>query len=282
MPITTRTLPASAYAVLLTLGLIAAPATGQAPAGDVRRVEGKAAVARTAALQPAPLKARDNLFLRDLVTTGEQSKAQLLLLGKAVVTMREQSALRITEVPGVATVEMTDGRLKLALLKDRVKPGERVDVKTPNAITAVRGTVVVVEVLPGATSRFTVLSGFVDVWGLDPTTGRPTGNPVRLNALQQATVTALNPPSAPQTISRSEGQLIDATYTFALKPAAPDADVLKRQTEQAARDAASVQGPGGSLVQPGGQGGPPDVSGDAIRARSVPTPPPSGRSPRGN
>jgi hypothetical protein len=284
MAITTRRLAGSMLTLALGLGTAMTPAVAQMPAaGNVSRLEGTAAVARTAAA-PAPLKARDDVYLRDLVTTGAQSKAQLLLGRKAMITMREQSALRITEVPGVATVEMTDGRLRLALLKDRLKPGERIDVKTPNAITAVRGTVVVVEVVPassGATSRVTALSGFVEVWTLDPATGQPSGAPLRLNALQQTTVSGLNAPSPPQPISRSEAQLIDATYAFGLKPGAPTADVLKKQADQAAKDAALVQTSGGNLV-PSGSGGPPEVSGDAIRSRNAVTPPPPSRPMRPN
>src|SRR5436190_5640113 len=138
-------LAGSAFAVALTLGMAAAAAAQTSTAGAVERVEGTAAVARTAAPQGAQLKAKDDVFVRDLVTTGQQSKAQLLLAGKATVTMREQSALRITEVPGVSTVEITDGTLKLAVIKDRMKVGERIDVKTPNAITAIRGTTIVTE-----------------------------------------------------------------------------------------------------------------------------------------
>src|SRR5436190_24184634 len=136
---TTR-LAGSAIAVALTLG-IAASAVAQAPrAGEMSRVEGTVAVARTNAPDGTPLKQKDPVYARDLVSTGQLSKAQLVLGGKALVTMREQSALRITSVPGIATVEITDGLLKLAVFKDKMKAGERIDVKTPNAITAVRGT----------------------------------------------------------------------------------------------------------------------------------------------
>ena len=73
----------------------------------------------------------------------------------------------ITEIPGsVSTVDMTDGRLKLIVAKDKLKPGERIDVKTPNAVTAVRGTTIITEILrtpTGVTTLLSVLNGFVDV-----------------------------------------------------------------------------------------------------------------------
>ena len=285
----TRMLAGAAVVASLTLGPLA-PAAAQAPAaGTVTRVEGTAAVARTAIPQPAPLKTRDSLYLRDLLTTGEQSRAQLLLGGKATVTMRERSVLRITEDPGVSTVDITDGKLKLAVLKDRMKAGERVEVKTPNAVTAVRGTVVVVEVVrtpSGVTSRITVLIGSVEVTRIDPATGRPTGAPLAVNALQQTVVDGLKPPSAPQAIPRPDGEALEATFAFGLKPGSTaNADLLKRQVEQAASDAAKLPPAGaGGRVQPGAPGAGPGLSGDDIRSRSgVIVPPTGGGSPtRGN
>jgi len=285
----TRMLGGAAMMVGLTLGLVPVAAAQAPAAGTVTRVEGTAAVARTAIPRPTPLKTRDSLYLRDLLTTGEQSRAQLLLGGKATVTMRERSALRITEDPGVSTVEMTDGKLKLAVLKDRMKAGERVEVKTPNAVTAVRGTVVIVEVVrtpSGIASVVTVLIGSVEVTRFDPATGRPTGTPLVVNALQQTVVDGVKPPSAPQAIPRAEGERLEASFAFGLKPAATaDADLLKRQVEQAASDAAKLPPAGaGGRLQPGAPGAGPGLSGDDIRSRSGVVTPPTGSGPptRGN
>lgn len=266
-----------AVALALTLG-IAATAAAQAPtAGEVGRVEGVAAVARVAAPQGTPLKIKDALFLRDLVTTGQQSKVQLFLgqkgRPKATVTMREQSSLRITEVPGVATVDMSDGLLKLSVLKDRMKPGDRVDVKTPNAITAVRGTTIVVEVSTtpsGPTTRLTVLNGVVDITPIDPVTGAPRGAPVRVNDLQQTSVTGAGTPTPPQPVNRNDAIRLDSTFAFKLSPTATGDDLLKRQLEQAASDATKLQG---ATKLPGGTGETgPMVTGDDIRSRTTPVP----------
>jgi len=274
--------PRTLVAIALTLGLVT-PAAAQTPrAGEVSRVEGTVAVARSTTPEATPLKSKDSVFYRDLVSTGEQSKAQLLLGGKATVTMREQSRLRITEVPGsVSTIDMTDGRLKLIVAQDKLKPGERIDVKTPNAVTAVRGTTIVTEILrtpTGVTTLLSVLKGFVDITPLDPVTGRPSGPPVRVNDLQQTTVAGTNPPTPPVPISRNDAIRLDATFAFKLQTAPVDSDLVKRQTEQAAKDAAKVQS-GGPL--PGTGDGGPAITGDDIRSRSgVPRPlPPAGGSP---
>jgi len=275
-----------AIALAFTFG-VAATAAAQTPkAGEVSRVEGTAAVARTAAPQGTPLKAKDQVFLRDLVTTGEQSKAQLLLGGKAIVTMREQSALRITEVPGVATVEITDGLLKLAVNKDKMKPGDRIDVKSPNAITAVRGTTIVVQVLKtpaGPMTLLSVLNGFVEITPIDPATGAPKGPPVKVSDLQQTTVPAGGVPAPPQPINRNDAVKLDASFAFKLIPVSSD-DVLKRQLEQASSDASKLKAPDTKLPGGGDSGGP-TVSGDDIRSRNIPlptAPPPRPPSTRGN
>ena len=276
--------PRTLVAIALTLGLVT-PAAAQTPrAGEVTRVEGTAAVARSTTPEATPLKSKDSVFYRDLVSTGEQSKAQLLLGGKATVTMREQSRLRITEVPGsVSTIDMTDGRLKLIVAKDKLKPGERIDVKTPNAVTAVRGTTIITEILrtpSGVTTLLSVLNGFVDVTPLDPVTGGPSGPPVRVNDLQQTTVAGTNPPTPPVPISRNDAIRLDATFAFKLQTAPVDSDLVKRQTEQAAKDAAKIQSSSGPL--PGTGDGGPAITGDDIRSRSGvtrPLPPAGGSSP---
>ncbi|HET7340274.1 MAG TPA: FecR family protein [Methylomirabilota bacterium] len=276
-----RTIPrsaaASALALLLTLGVLAPARAQESSAGHVTRLEGTAAVARTATPQPLPLKPPDKVYLRDLVTTAEQSRAQLLLGGKALVTIREQSSLRINEVPGGSTIDVTDGKLKVYVGKDHLKPGERIEVRTPTAITAVRGTAWITEVIkrPSAPplSRITVLDGIVEVTPLDPVTGRPSGQVVRLSPLQQLEVDGTTP-GTPVVISRADADRLDATFAFALK-AGPgtNADLLKRQVDQAASDAAKRD-----LLPPGTGGTTPSLSGDDLRSRSgiaplPPTPP---------
>ena len=283
MHIHPHTLTGSAIVAALTLGLLAAAAAQTTKAGDIQRLEGTAAVQRTSAPEGTPLKVKDDVFVRDLLTTGEQSKAQLRV-GRALVTMRELSKLRITEVPGsTSTVDMTDGKLKL--FAKELKAGERIDVKTPNAVTAVRGTTIVVEVLhppTGVMTLLSVLNGFVEMTPLDPVTGRPSGPPMRVNDLQQTTVTGSNPPTTPVPINRNDAIRLDATFAFKLQTTPVDSDLVKRQAEQAAKDAAKIQG-GGTL--PGTGDGGPVISGDDLRTRSGvtgPLPPAGVRPPSRN
>ena len=85
-------------------------------------------------------------MVEDTVTTGDKSLARMLLGGKAVVTVRERSTVTITEVPGRSTIDLDSGKFALAVAREKMRPGEEIQIRTPNAIAGVRGTVVVTEV----------------------------------------------------------------------------------------------------------------------------------------
>ena len=136
-------------------------AAAQAPrAGVVTTLEGAVTVTR-AALPPQPLKFKDDVFVDDTVTTGERSIARMLLGGRAVVTVRERSALTLTEVPGKATLDLAAGKIAIAVAKEKMRPGESIEIRAANAVAGIRGTVVVAEVA-GAAATFWVLHGQID------------------------------------------------------------------------------------------------------------------------
>jgi hypothetical protein len=248
--------------------------SAQAPrAGVVTTLQGTATVARATAPQPAPLRFRDDVFLQDHIVTGERSLVRILLGGKAVVTVRERSALTIHETPTTSTIEIGSGKIALAVAKARMKPGESVQIRTPNAMAGVRGTVVIAEVTPdpanGAiTTRFTLLTGIVDVARLDAGTGQPTGTPVTLQPLQAITVTGAMPASAVRAISRAEAQSLAADYKVSLPPPPPPANtqVTEQQIEIAVRHSAELTG---SQPGAGAAGGRLAVTGDAGESAGV-------------
>jgi len=137
----------SLVGLVLAMYLLPAPAFAQTTkAGVVTTLEGNVTAVRAVMPQPVLLKFRDDVFLQDRVATGDQSFARLLLGGKAVISIRERSAVTITEVPGRSTVEIESGKIALSVARDRMVPGEVIDIKTPNAVAGVRGTVVVAQV----------------------------------------------------------------------------------------------------------------------------------------
>src|SRR4030095_16770106 len=183
--------------LVLAMYLLPAPAFAQTTkAGVVTTLEGNVTAVRAVVPQPVPLKFRDDVFLQDRVVTGDQSFARLLLGGKAVISIRERSAVTITEVPGRSTVAIESGKLALSVARDRMVPGEVIDIKTPNAVAGVRGTVVVAQVTyslgPGGarepTSNLWVIRGLVEAVHTN-TQGAPLGAPVTLNPQQSFNAT---------------------------------------------------------------------------------------------
>lgn len=168
------------------------------PVGVVTTLEGQAVVSRAAlSQQPLPLKFKDRVFFKDRLSTKERSIARVLLMEKAIITVRELSTLTITEAaePRRASVlDMASGKVSLAVARLRMTQGESVEVRTPHAVIGVRGTFLVVEVIPVSTAQPTsepeaavtniyLLEGAVEVF----THGAPT-TPIPLGALQSISI----------------------------------------------------------------------------------------------
>src|SRR5882672_3339640 len=162
------------FLVVVPLILTPVVSWAQAPElGVVTTLQGQASVARASGPGALPLKFKDAVFDRDRIQTGEESIVKVLMGGKAIVTIRELSVLTITEELGKTTINLTSGKIAVGVVKQRMQPGERLEVHTPNAVAAVRGTVFVVEVTqqgaqgtPGplaANTLVTCVNGVVDV-----------------------------------------------------------------------------------------------------------------------
>jgi hypothetical protein len=187
------------------------PGWSQEKVGVATTVIGPVTVAR-ASMPPATLRFKDDILLRDRVTTGDSAITRILLGGKVVVTARERSTLTITEVPGLSTIDLPSGRIAVAVDKTRMKPGERVEIRTPNAIAGVRGTVLIVEAEPNL-STVTVLRGLVDVSRRDPR-AQVAGGAVTPVAKHE-TVTVRNDvlPARAQKISPARAEALSQEFT---------------------------------------------------------------------
>src|SRR5712664_1378009 len=132
------------------LAPLSAQAQSPAAVGIVTTLEGQATVTHVASTAATQLKFKDSIFERDRINTAENSIVKVLMGGRAVVTVRAVS-----------------------VAKQRMKPGEKLEVHTPNAVAAVRGTVFVVEVSRqgaqagggnlGAATQVTSVTGAVEV-----------------------------------------------------------------------------------------------------------------------
>jgi hypothetical protein len=198
---------------------------GQAQrAGVVTILEGQATVKRVALPDPIPLKFKDDVFVRDRVETGEKSLVRMLLGGAALVTIRARSVATITEIPGKSTINLDSGKISLAVARDKLRPGDSLEIRTVNAVAAIRGTVVVAEVhrassdaassaQQAVTTNFHVLRGTIAAHNLDPTTGAPLTTPQPVSAGQSFTAAGTgaptvgpNPPVAVVTSGLTPGQ----------------------------------------------------------------------------
>ncbi len=146
------------------LGLLAglprpAQSATQRGVGLVTALRGEVAVQHEEAIarreaRPAQeeLHFRDDVFFRDVIDTQRESFARMLLRGRSVFTVRELSRVELRE--GVVPADPARTRSVVSLLTgafwaviDRdLRPQDEFEVQTPNAISAVRGTDVVVEV----------------------------------------------------------------------------------------------------------------------------------------
>jgi hypothetical protein len=215
---------------LLLFAPLAAFAQSPSSVGVVTALSGSADVIRANQPgNPAPLKFRDALFLRDKIRTKEESLVRVLLGGKAVMTIRERTELTITEDPGRPTiVEVASGKVALGVARQRMKPGEAIEVRTPNAIAAVRGTFLIVEVTPAATgqtgpgaSTFAtsvhVLTGIVDV--------SAGAQQVRVTNLQSVTATGANLGQLRQ-LSQAEARQLTQPFSGSPQASAPPQHTL--------------------------------------------------------
>jgi hypothetical protein len=232
--------------VVLALALsMPAVAVGQARVGVATTVVGPVTVTRVAS-SPAPLKFKDDVLLNDRVATGDKAFARMLLGGKATVTVREHSTVTITEVPGLSTIDLASGRISVAVDKSRMRPGEVVEIKTPHAVSGIRGTIVVAEVSDGV-STITVLRGLVDVYRRDPATGKAIGVAVSVGARESVTVKAGVLPKRPHTISTQQARKLSDDFTAPVQPVSP-ADAMV--ADEVSRASGLVSGlSGGAAVR---------------------------------
>ncbi|HEX6774655.1 MAG TPA: FecR family protein [Methylomirabilota bacterium] len=230
------------------LAPLSAQAQSPGAVGVVTTLQGQATVVHVASTTSTPLKFRDSIFERDRINTAENSIVKVLMGGRAVVTVRELSVLTITEDLGRTTINLESGKIAVSVAKQRMQPGEKLEVHTPNAVAAVRGTVFVVEVSRqgaqagvgnlGASTQVTSVTGSVEV--------SPSSNPANAALLTAFKSVSLLGPSLGQvrTLSQPEmSQLLSgfaASAKFGFNQAAWQAMSLKEQNKLVALAASLV------------------------------------------
>ncbi len=137
--------------------------SAQQAVGVVTALKGKAQLTRAAT--QTTLRFKDDLILRDLIDTQERSLARVLFGGKSTVTVRELSSLEVREelLPGGATRtihDLSSGSILVNVARSLMRRGDEVQIRTPNAVAAVRGsTVFALYDVALAQTIFAVLAG---------------------------------------------------------------------------------------------------------------------------
>jgi hypothetical protein len=126
------------------------------PVGAVAAVAGKGTITHAAKTESAAVKVEDSVFVRDKLATAESSIIRVLMGGRITITIRERSVVTITDDPARTRVDLESGLLALKVHDGALRPGEIVELRTPNAITGIRGSLVVANV-SGSDSHVTVV-----------------------------------------------------------------------------------------------------------------------------
>ena len=132
-------------------------------------------------------------------------------------------------------MDVASGRVAVAVARERMRPGDLIEVRTPNAVAGIRGTVIVAEVFDSRHSVITVLKGVIDVTRLDA--GRLVGSSTILNALQQVTIGGAV--SSPQPVSSDTARSMrDEFRTVPPRgaPVATTAAVSQGEMERVSKD----------------------------------------------
>jgi hypothetical protein len=214
---------------------LGAQAEAQDRAGVVTTLEGHVTVTRAPLREPAPLKFKDDIFARDRIATGGDAVARILLGGRAVVTVRERSVVTITEAPGVATVDVAGGRVAVAVAREKMRRGDVIQVRTPNAVAGIRGTVIVAEVFGADHSVVTVLKGTIDVTRLEA--GRLVGAATIVDALHRVTIAGGAPIPAPLRVPPGAARRLGEEFRVAPPRTAPAAAATALTADEVARTA---------------------------------------------
>jgi hypothetical protein len=251
----------------------AAAAPEAPPAGTAVTVHGQSTVSRQDATS-APLRTRDPVFVRDRVGTAANSLVRLLLGGKALITLRESSVVTITDTPEHSAITLREGRLALGLAPSKLRPGDVVEVRTPNAVAGVRGSFLVAEThtVNGVVETvFSALQVHVPI----TVTFTNRGNPTMLGINQRVSVTGVGAAASMSPVRSLSAAEVRQTAAVSTAPSLtgrdteapsglldqvlsdPSARGAQYRTEVPRRDSVRVRNSAPPSEPPGAGGNPP-------------------------
>jgi hypothetical protein len=195
--------PVVVLGLLSVLLYAAAHAQQTKSIGQVTALEGKVTVLRQGRFVPEPLTLQKSVVQEDIIETDRGSKVRITLTEATVISLAEQSRLQLRQFSHDARRQTRSARLEVlrgifrAVFNELI-PSSSVEVVTPTAVAAIRGTDLMGEVTADSTA-IVALQGTVEVANIRPTLpGRATLTPG-----MGTTVRSDAPPSTPTRWSES-------------------------------------------------------------------------------
>lgn len=146
--------------LILCFLLMPSPGMSSDKAGEVRALSGKATIYRSG--KSIGVSAKDVIFLMDTIETEKASKAKILFVDDSLLTLAENSRLLVKEYltgddkkRGQSIFTLIDGKVRAVVGRNAL------EIHTPTAVAAARGTVLVPWVKPGS-SCIAVIKGVVE------------------------------------------------------------------------------------------------------------------------
>jgi hypothetical protein len=122
-----------------TLALVLAAAPAFAADAVLVKVSGRVFIRPEGAPKDLPAKGGEELLYGDAVRTAPGAVAQVDIVGRGAVLVREESAFIIQGDPQKTTLSFKFGEFLIGLRK-KLEPGQSFRVRTPASVAAVRGT----------------------------------------------------------------------------------------------------------------------------------------------
>jgi hypothetical protein len=172
------------FLMLLIFSNFASAGPGQ-PVAVVSTLSGEVTVARAG--RSIPLKFKDEAFPDDIIRTADQSVVRLLLREKALMSVQQRSVLTLGEEQGNLTVKLETGKIGVSVADRRLRPGEALQIETPNVQAALgRGNVIVNtgKISSGVQTIVYVMDGSIDI----SLRGTATRRSVKIEAPRKLTV----------------------------------------------------------------------------------------------
>jgi hypothetical protein len=140
--------------------------------GRVTAVEGRATVLRQGRFAPEPLTLQKAMFQEDIIETDVASKVRIMLTDATVISLGERSRLELKQFLYDPRQQTRTARLTIPsgifrAIIEKLIPQSTMEIITPTAVAAIRGTDLMGEVSAESTS-IVVLEGTVMISNIRP------------------------------------------------------------------------------------------------------------------